>query len=121
MKDCNHYFSDDLTMSPTGGIQMVEGVTRSNQRILRRLLTNPGEYIQRPNYGGGIRRYIGAISNIPEITATIKAQLALEPSVAQNPAPVINVLPIDNGVTCNIKYTESESGVATTLSFNVST
>lgn len=119
MRDLTHYPGDDLSLSPTGSLSPVEGMERGKQRILRRLITNPGDYLFHPNYGAGLGRYVGALMNIPEIIALIRGQILLEDCVAKKPAPVISVTPSNETISVNISYTDSPHGEPVTLSFEV--
>ena len=49
LADLNHYIGGDLSASNTGDLSSAPGLLRSQQRILRRLLTNPGDYIFHPD------------------------------------------------------------------------
>lgn len=119
MPDVGHYFSGDLGLSATGGLQTAEGALFSRQRILRRLMTNPGDYIWEPGYGAGLPRYIGQKLDLAAITALIRSQMSLESSVQQQPEPQIRVSPILNGLFVRISYVEAESGRTETLAFEV--
>lgn len=117
--DINHYFGSDISTSATGDMAQASGTTRGTQRVLRRLLTNPGDYIFHPEYGAGLARYIGAILNIEEIKALIIGQMALEESVSQFPEPDVRITSIQGGISVYIRYTDKESSSQATLSFNV--
>ena len=117
--DLDHTFGGDLSVSRNGDLLQASGLTRSQQRILRRLLTNPGDYLWQPAYGAGLRAAIGSTLTSSTLIGTVRAQLALESSVAQHPAPVISVQPLFNCLNMSIQYTDTESG-PTTLSFDVS-
>ncbi len=119
MADSGHYFSSDLQLSATGGLLPVDSVLESQQRILRRLMTNQGDYIWEPNYGAGLPRRIGSTLDVTEMTALIRSQMYLEDSVQQIPEPQITVLPIVNGIYISISYIEADSGKPATLSFDV--
>jgi hypothetical protein len=119
MKDLNHYIGGDLSLSPTGSISPVEGIERGKQRVLRRLITNPGDYLFHPEYGAGLGRYVGSLMNIPEIIALIRGQILLEECVAKKPAPVISVSPSNETLSVNISYTDAPLGEPVTLSFEV--
>ncbi|MGI4776962.1 MAG: phage tail protein [Janthinobacterium lividum] len=119
MTDLYHYIGDDLRASATGDVQQVEGLDQTSQRILRRLLTNPGDYIWHPTYGAGLGRKIGAVLDARAITALITSQIFLEANVARVPAPVITVTPIANGIAVSIKYYDGSTGKLATLAFNV--
>jgi len=119
MTDLNHYIGGDLSVSPTGDIQQVDGITVTSQRILRRLLTNPGDYIWHPTYGAGLGKKIGTVLDVRAITALIRSQIFLEQSVARSPAPVITITPQPSGLSARIKYYDGSTGKLTTLAFDV--
>ena len=83
MADINHTFGADIGPSATGDLAVIAGLTQSQQRILRRLLTNPGDYLWHPNYGAGLASYIGGVSTVQEMQALILANMLLEASVAR--------------------------------------
>lgn len=119
MSDLNHYIGSDLSASITGDLQTVDGPTRGQQRVLRRLLTNPGDYLFHPTYGAGLGRMVGAVTDVAKITALVRGQVLLEDAVAKVPPPAISVTAIANGVSVNIKYTDAVTKTAQTLSFDV--
>ena len=124
LNDIDHYWGNDINVSPAGDLGVVSGVTRGQQRILRRLLTNPGDafgppdYPAHPDYGAGLPRQVGT-TDLAGIKALIRGQMLLEDSVARLPEPVITVTPITSGVSVAIRYTDAESRTPATLSFNV--
>ena len=113
------YLGNDLEPSATGDLLTADSVTRSKQRVLRRLLTNPGDYIWHPEYGAGLPSRIGTLLDIEEITGLIRSQIFEEASVQKEPEPVITVTPIPNGVSVGIRYVEAESGQESNLQFSV--
>lgn len=119
MSDVAHYFSSDLGLGATGGLQVAEGSLLSQQRILRRLLTNPGDYIWEPGYGAGLPRFIGQKLDLTALTALIRSQMYLEGSVQQQPEPQIELTPILNGIFVRIVYVEAQTGRTETLAFEV--
>ncbi len=119
MDDLYHYIGGDLSVSPSGDLRPVNGTERGKQRVLRRLLTNPGDYIFHPDYGAGLGALVGQNVNIGEWTTLIKGQMLLESCVATSPAPVINLTIIPNGVSANITYTDAYINQPVTLSFDV--
>lgn len=119
MTDVYQIWSDDIQLSSTGDLMPVSGLEESKQRILRRLLTNPGEYIWHPDYGAGVRQMIGQNINLPEIDAVIRGQMKLEESVAHDPEPAITVTPTDNGVSVYIQYVTADTNQQSVLSFSV--
>lgn len=52
------FFADDLEVTASGDYALVEGLRALRQSILNRLLTAPGEYAVRPDYGVGIRKWV---------------------------------------------------------------
>jgi hypothetical protein len=130
MKDCNQFYGNDIAASATGDLMSVEGTDKGQQRILRRLLTNPREvladgsilpadYIWHPTYGAGLPRKVGSVLDADKIRAIIRGQMLLEDCVAKNPEPVITVTVIPNGISAFIQYKDAISGETQTLSFSV--
>lgn len=113
MATISHIFGQDISASPTGDIAVVDGTIATQQRVIRRLLTNPGDDESNLNYGAGLRRYVGQTQLLDNISAVITAQIALEESVAQTPIPVITVTG-DSGsgiVIASVQYADSDTGV----------
>jgi phage baseplate assembly protein W len=123
LTDLDHYIGSDLSVSGTGDLQGATDTIRGQQRILRRLLTNPGEYIFHPEYGAGLPQYVGRTADVPKIRALVRGQIQLEEAVARAPAPEINVAAIPSaaggGFAITIIYTDAPSGQPVTLSFEV--
>lgn len=119
MPDLDHTFGGDLSVSASGDLLTADSLTLSQQNVLRRLLTNPGDYIWHPEYGAGLPGLIGQPIDVPTVTGLIRSQMALESTVSQSPAPVITVTPITSGMAVNIQYTEVDSGQTAILAFSV--
>lgn len=119
MKDLYHYVGNDIAASPTGDLQTVDGAVMGQQRILRRLLTNPGTYIWHPEYGAGLQSYIGALIDVPKIRALIRGQMLMEAAVAKTPEPVIDLQVIPEGLSAQIQYVDAVTKQPQTLSFSV--
>jgi hypothetical protein len=79
----------DLSIGPTGDIKMTAVLASVQQRIIRRLLTNQGDYIWHTNYGAGLGSYVGDPYAQTAIKGNILNQLQLEALVAMTPAPTI--------------------------------
>jgi hypothetical protein len=118
MPDAFHYFSGDLQFGSNGDLQTVDSVQESQQRILRRLLTNPEDYIWQPTYGAGLPAQIGQTTNEAAIESLVTTQMYLEASVVQTPPPQVEFDFFLNGINCSIQYIESDSNQPTTLSFS---
>lgn len=117
--DIAHYYSGDLQVAANGDLLAVDSVIESQQRILRRLLTNPNDYIWNPAYGAGLPSRIGSTTDQAEMNALITSQMFKEESVVQNPAPQVSTSQIPNGLGVHIQYVESDSNSSTILSFEV--
>lgn len=129
MADLSHIWGGDLILDASGALLTVGGTTPqadpianlANQRIIRRLLTNPGEYLWYPTYGAGLARFLGQPLNVKALTALVRSQLFLEATVAKTPVPQISFLTDKAGtVTCSILYTSTQTGQTSALQFPIS-
>jgi hypothetical protein len=118
--DVGHFWGSDVQLSPTGDLARVTRGDRSKQRVLRRLLTNPGDCLFHPEYGAGLPRQIGLNADVAEIRALIREQMLLEASVARDPEPQIVVRAIQNGIAVSIVYVALPDRQPVPLSFDVS-
>lgn len=108
----------DLSVGPTGDLAVVDGVALTQQRVLRRLLTNQGDYIWQLNYGAGLGRFVGKPGAPAEIAGVTRSQLLQEAAVAPSPPPVVTTVAGDDGtVLATLTYTDAATGQASTVSF----
>lgn len=119
MPDINLPLGGDLSVSPTGDLVLVDGPARGVQRILRRLITVAGTYLQNLGYGAGLPRKVGESLDVDAIGALVRSQIFLEAAVARDPDPDITVVPILNGVHVRVVYADAATGRQQTLSFEV--
>ena len=131
MSDLYHYWSADWQISATGDLLVTDASTAGQQKVLRRLLTNPlladvagaplasPDYTFHPPYGAGLPRKVGSPVNVPSVVALIRAQLAQEDAVAPRPLPTIQVSTIQNGLSIFIQYNDALTQAPITLSFDV--
>ena len=121
--DIAHGWGSDLQSGPTGDLALVDGASLSQQRLLRRLLTNPGDYIWHPDYGAGLARFVGQPGDEQRIRAVIRGQIFREPAVARFPEPEIDVRISPDGaagtVFVHVRYVAAPSGRTEILSFSV--
>ena len=118
--DIGMTWAGDLTISPTGDLATVTGPALGTDRVLRRLLTNPGDYIWNPEYGAGLAQYVGLPVNPAGIRALILSQMQLETAVAQVPEPVIAVhSDVSGRLYAQIRYVDAETASSTALTVNV--
>jgi len=120
MPDIWHQWGSDLMVGPTGDLASVAGALLGRQRVLRRLLTNPGDYIWQLGYGAGLAQFVGRPANALQIRAVIRSQIFQETAVARMPEPVVEVASDDTGaVYVDIRYVDAVTGETQVLSFSV--
>lgn len=119
LNDVGHFWGGDLLLSASGDLSRVDTAERSRQRVLRRLLTNPGDYTFHPEYGGGLPKRVGGRLDPAEIAAVIRQQMRLEASVAQDPQPSVQVQLILNGIAVAVRYVVLPDLTPVTLSFSL--
>ncbi len=118
--DLHHVWTGDLTASGTGDLVLAGGGALGTERVLRRLLTNPGAYIWHPGYGAGLGQFVGQPADPRAIAALIRTQMVREAAVAQSPEPVIEVrTDLPGQLAVSIRYADAETAVAQTLNFQV--
>lgn len=120
--DLSQWYGNDIGLSNIGGAELVQGATETDQRLLRRLLTPPGAYIWHPTYGAGLGTWVGRVlgpADFDTMKALIVGQVLAEPSVAQNPAPVVTLVDHQSYLSCTVEYVYAPTSQLQTLSFNV--
>jgi hypothetical protein len=116
MADIAHQFGGDIMLAPNGDVALASATVLTQQRVLRRLLTNPGDYIWDVNYGAGLGNMVGQTVDAGRITAIIRAQMFQEATVARNPLPTVSVSAGTNGlVQAAIAYVDTTDGTAQNL------
>jgi hypothetical protein len=132
MPDLAHIYGNDLQASLSGDLLVASQSATGVQRCYRRLLTNPplknsagrvtasGDYTWQQGYGAGVARKVGSPIDVPGMRALIKAQMALEKAVQQNPPPTISLTPSLNGLAANISYVDANTATPQFLNFDVS-
>lgn len=121
MQDATLLWGGDLSAGPTGDLALATGTALGQQRVLRRLLTNPGDYIWQLQYGAGLAQFVGAPCNIAAIKAAIRSQIFMESAVTRLPEPLIDVQSAQDGsVYVYIRYVDATDSTTQVLSFSVS-
>ena len=118
-----HWYGSDLQLSATGdlalvGVGSVGRVTKSNQRVLRRLCTNAGDYLFETAYGAGLPSRIGDNLEVAKVRALVSGQMQLEASVQQSPPPSVKVTPFVGGAQIDAAYTVAPEAIPAVLSFS---
>ncbi len=120
MPDLSHLYGADLALDATGDLATVDATALGQQRVLRRLLTNPGDYLWNPAYGAGLGQFVGQPANAARIRSVIRSQIFQEAAVARTPEPTIDVAVAPNGaVTVAILYADATTGASQSLTFTV--
>jgi hypothetical protein len=131
MSDLYQYWGNDLNVSPSGDLALANSTDTTQQQILRGLLTNAAlfdragnplataDYSDHPDFGASLPRRIGSTLNVNEIRALVRSIVVSFPGVARTPAPVIDVIPFNNGATVNIQYADVITGETELLSFDI--
>ena len=124
MDDIFHQWGSDVGVGATGDLMLAADPVFGQQRVLRRLLTNPGDYIWQPAYGAGLAGFIGQPANALQIRALVRSQVFKESTVARSPEPTIDVVVSPGGasgdVYLHISYVDAQSGQTQVLTFSVS-
>jgi hypothetical protein len=114
MTDLSHQWGSDLSLGPTGDLALASGSEEGQQRILRRLLTNPLDYIWQPQYGAGLASFVGEPADSLRIRARVRGQISREPAVARSPEPNISVeIPASGtgaSIYLHILYSDAATG-----------
>jgi phage baseplate assembly protein W len=120
MSDLAHVIGGDLTVAANGDLAAVSGSTLGQQRVLRRLLTNAGDYIWQLNYGAGLPAMIGTPADAAAITGIVRHQIFLENAVARMPAPAISVEAEGSILSLSITYNDAADATAQTVGATLS-
>jgi hypothetical protein len=108
--DAYHDFGTDLVAGANGDLLSATGDQETSQRVIRRLYTPQGGYLWNLVYGAGLPQRVGETLTPDQyngIVADILAACAQEPAIAQVPAPVVTLTPINNGLSGSIAYTDA--------------
>lgn len=109
----------DFQLLPNGSIGFVGGVHRLEQRVIRRVLTNPREilangvlvtsdYLFDQNYGTGATRIIGQPIDpdaIAKLTAKIRAGVIVDEGVDSSQSPEITLFYLNQTLWAKVKCT----------------
>jgi len=120
MADLSLEWHDDFQLDATGDLLVVDGDDEVRQRLERRLFTAAQGYVWHRDYGAGLPQKIGSVLTVNEIRSVVRAQLALEASVAASPPAQLSVNASPNDpslITISIKYWDAATGVS--VSFTI--
>lgn len=120
MPEAFHIFGNDLVLGSNGDLLLVSGPQETQQRLYRRLMTNPGAYIFDLPYGAGLPAKVGEKASGQEIDGLIRGQISHETSVATSPPPTTAVVAKPSGeVDVGVGYVDSSIAQPVALTFTV--
>ena len=120
MADLCHTWGGDIAFSQTGDLALSDGPQGGTERVLRRLLANPGAYLWHLRYGAGLATFIGTPTDATAIAAATRRQLFLDGAVSPEPPPVIDVSSDNAGsLFLQIRYADADTAELQTLSANL--
>lgn len=94
------FFNGDYDVNPAGDYVTISGFDAIREAIYRRLITRPGEYKLRPEYGVGILDFVKkrrTQSNFDVIRQRVVDQLSLETRIDE--VTLVQVTGIEDGIT----------------------
>ena len=116
MADASLVFGGDLGIGAGGDLALARGPELTEQRVLRRLLTNPGDYIWQLSYGAGLGQFVGAAGAVGLVAAVARAQMRGESRVALTPLPQISFIDDkSSGIAMTIMYQDAITRQSTAL------
>ena len=120
MADLSHTWGGDLAFGQTGDLALSDGPQGGTERVLRRLLTNPGGYLWHLRYGAGLATFVGTPTPATSIAATARRQLFMDGAVSPDPAPAIDVSTDNAGsLFLQIRYADAATAQPRTLAATV--
>jgi hypothetical protein len=120
MADLAHGFGADLAIGPTGDLALSDAAALTRERVLRRLLTNPGDYLWQLGYGAGLGQFVGQPAGAARIGAVVRGQIFKEAAVARAPEPVVDAREDHaGGLAVQVRYGDATSDQPQLLTFSV--
>lgn len=103
-------FDDDLQLTASGDYAYVSGTAAVRQAILVRLLTAPGEYAVRPDFGVGIRSWVKkrlTVSEIDTLRQLVIDQLTKETRIERVESVIVERITTNDltGISVKVKAT----------------
>jgi|SRR5688572_2790124 len=100
----------DYVVTAAGDWALVQGVEALRQSVIRRIITSPGEWATKPNYGVGARQYVKARdlpSTRSELAERTRAQLLIDPRIETVDQVIVEALSTDGppGIRITVRFT----------------
>lgn len=109
--DLAHTWGHDIEIAAGGDLLLTTSSSLTRERVMRRLLTSPGDYIWSLKYGAGLSQIIGMPINTMAVEAIVRLQMRHEASVLQEPAPVVRQIQSSgqnpDTLTLSIQYSDA--------------
>jgi len=121
MADLDLDWGSDLSFTAGGDLALADNDDLTRQRIQRRLFTAVRGYLWHLEYGAGLPQKIGHSGTTTVIQSLIRANIALEASVAPYPLPQVTVTQDTSNPglwVILIVYFDATLGEQVTLSFD---
>ncbi len=121
MADLDLDWGSDLSLTAGGDLALADNELLTRQRICRRLFTAVRGYLWHLEYGSGLPQKIGHVGTTTVIQSLIRANIALEASVAPYPLPQVTVTQDTSNpglFVILIVYFDATLGEQVTLSFD---
>ena len=120
VSDLHLDWAGDLASSETGDLVTVGQPALGTERVLRRLLTNPGSYVWHPTYGAGLARFVGQPIDVAGVQALIRSQMLLESAVAADPEPVVTVQSdVGGSLFVQVRYADAATAASQTVNIEL--
>jgi phage baseplate assembly protein W len=116
MADLQLAWGGDLAVAPGGDLLLSDGDALATERVLRRLLTNPGDVVFHAEYGAGLASFVGQPTAPQRIAALMAAQAVQETAVARLPKPQVSISSTQDGtLTAVLQYVSALTGAGQQL------
>jgi phage baseplate assembly protein W len=96
------FFDSDFLASRDGDWTVVEGTEAMRQALYHRLITSPGEFKMRPDYGVGVLDFVKEASMVEQLKTRIRTNL-LQDRRIQDVA--VSVQQLENALRLNVIVT----------------
>lgn len=116
MQDLFHVWNNDFVLGAAGGLATTADSEQCSQKVIRRLLTSPGDDPFNLTYGAGLAAMIGTEVSASTIRGIVYQQMKLETGVDQSQPVSVDVTQRDDGaVFVNVKYVDALTGSSVEL------
>lgn len=119
MADLHHTWGNDILLGANGDLAVATGSEESRQRVLRRLLSAPGDLLFHYSYGAGLPKKVGETTKAANLEPTVRRQMGYEAAVSQSPPPTVKIIQNYTATTINITYRDAETAAPVGIGFTI--